>query len=230
MSWAKAGDVHLTRYRNALSSYLRLVKPPTAAITCRCMRCLDGSHLDAIEQYADSIIDACYRSGLDSIPPVSPPGKRIPGWSEHVEPFREKSIFWHNLWHDCGRPSNGTVADSMRRTRAAYHYAIRQVRRSEDSIVRDRLAQAVLTNKHRDFWREVRKIRANKSARNCVIDGRCDVNDVAQLFADKYRDLNSCVSCDQADMAGIVTSIDNQLLNNSSALFSHCLGGKPSHF
>jgi len=25
-----------------------------------------------------------------------------PGWSEHVQPPREKSIFWYRLWVECG--------------------------------------------------------------------------------------------------------------------------------
>ena len=45
--------------------------------------------------------------------------KSIAGWGEYVAPLREKSLFWHNMWSDCGRPHSGMVADIMRRTRAA---------------------------------------------------------------------------------------------------------------
>ena len=44
---------------------------------------------------------------------------------EFVAPLREKSLLWHNIWDDCGRPHTGTVADIMRKTRSAYHYAVR---------------------------------------------------------------------------------------------------------
>jgi len=54
---------------------------------------------------------------------------RIAGWSEYVQPYKEKSMFWHTLWVNCGRPRSGAVADCMRRTRAAYHYAIRGVKK-----------------------------------------------------------------------------------------------------
>jgi hypothetical protein len=46
---------------------------------------------------------------------------RIAGWSEHVQPLCDKSMFWHKLWLDCDRPRTGAVADSMRRTRAVHH-------------------------------------------------------------------------------------------------------------
>ena len=47
----------------------------------------------------------------------------VPGWTEHVKPLRDKSIFRHTLWMDCGHRlwSYGiasVVAESMRRTRA----------------------------------------------------------------------------------------------------------------
>jgi len=46
--------------------------------------------------------------------------------------MRDKSLFWHKLWLDCGRPKTGVVADGMRRTRAAY----RKVKRDEDTAQR----------------------------------------------------------------------------------------------
>jgi len=46
---------------------------------------------------------------------------RIAGWSDHVQPLRDQSLFWPNLWLDCDRSKTGAVADCMRRTRAAHH-------------------------------------------------------------------------------------------------------------
>jgi hypothetical protein len=85
----------------------------------------------------------------------------------------------------------------MRRMRAAYHYAIRRTRQSENED-RDRLAKALLRNRNSDFWREVTKIRASKLACNYVIDGHGSVSEIAQLFGEKYRDLYSSVPYDRA--------------------------------
>ena len=68
---------------------------------------------------------------------------RIPGWNEFVSNSRAKSLFWHNLWVTCDRPKTGVVADIMRRTRAQYHRAIRQVRQRERDIVNEKFAEAV---------------------------------------------------------------------------------------
>ena len=49
---------------------------------------------------------------------------------------RYKSLFWHSMWFECGKPKTGVVADVMRKTRASYHYAIRHVRKCEQQIVK----------------------------------------------------------------------------------------------
>jgi len=70
--------------------------------------------------------------------------------------LRVKSLFWHRMWVDCGRPRNDAVADVMRRTRAAYHYAIRQTRQEENTIIRDRVAASLLEDGKRNFWQEIK--------------------------------------------------------------------------
>ena len=39
-----------------------------------------------------------------------------------------------------GRPKTGVVADVMRRTRAAYHYAIRRIEQNADAIINERFS------------------------------------------------------------------------------------------
>ena len=83
------------------------------------------------------------------------------------------------MWLDCDRPRSGAVADSMRRTRAAYHYAIRRVKKNEESIVRDRIATSILCNDERNFWAEIKCIRSNKASSSRTIDGLTDVESIA---------------------------------------------------
>ena len=71
---------------------------------------------------------------------------RIAGWSEHVKPLKEKSLVWHRIWDNCGRPRSGAVADCMRRTQAAYHYTIRNSKKNEERMQQKRFAQSMLKN------------------------------------------------------------------------------------
>ena len=127
---------------------------------------------------------------------------------------REKSIFWHNLRMECGRPKAGVVAESMRRTRAAYHYAIRKIKRDEDNIIRERLADCIVENKDRNFWKEIKRIRSNKSCMSSIVDGNTDAQSIAKLFATKYEDLYTSVPHNKADFKGIVDVVNNRLLQS----------------
>ena len=138
----------------------------------------------------------------------------IPGWSEHVEPLRKNSLFWHNMWIECGRPHDGTVANIMRKTRAKYHYAIREVRRKEAEIVNRRFASALTENRNRDFWHEAKRIRNSKNKVSSVVDDCCNADGVANLFCTKYQELYTSVSCDNYEMMEIRYDIDKSLTRN----------------
>ena len=55
-------------------------------------------------------------------------------------------MLWHNVWLECGRPRDDFIADIMRRTRAAYHYAVRYIKKNNSDIVKQRFASAIVEN------------------------------------------------------------------------------------
>jgi hypothetical protein len=87
----------------------------------------------------------------------------------------------------------------MRRTRAAYHYAIRKVKK-DVSVICERVADAFLNDDGRNFRFEIKRIRRNKGEISNSVDGLTDVTDIAQLFAAKYRDLYNSVPYDKHEM------------------------------
>ena len=112
------------------------------------------------------------------------------------------------------RPHNGIVADCMRRSRALYHYGIRHIRKNEEAIIRDRIADVLLNDPRRSFWTEVSKIRNKQSAVSSVIDGCNDTDSIAQLFARKYKELYSSVPSDTRELSDIIHSIGNDVYRN----------------
>ena len=134
----------------------------TEVLTCHDIECDDNYHFHTLADYVKCITDACINACNSSIPctTVRKQGGRIAGWSEYVQPLREKSLFWHHLWIENRKPHSGVIADCMRRSRAAYHYANRAV--SYD--VSERIDNC-------NFWSEVKKIRASRPAKCRTVDG-----------------------------------------------------------
>jgi len=188
---------------------------------CDGVLCNSEDHVASLNRYAAQITEACHRSANDTIPRTKPRSKSgcIPGWTEFVAPLRAQSIFWHNLWLDCGKTHTGYVADIMRKTRARYHAGIRDVRRNESEIVNKRIASALAENNSRDFWREIKRIKQNRSAVSGVVDSLCDSTEIANLFASKFQDLYTQVPYDSVDMQNIRDELQESLLNEG------CLSG-----
>ena len=213
LSWVMATSENLNQYRANLSHSLSNVSIPYSALLCHNTKCKDSAHITALNQYAADMTEACLMAGDACIPQTTnrKTTGRIPGWSEEVEPLRDKSIFWHNIWNECGRPRDGYVADCMRRTRASYHYAIRRVKKNEEQIIRNRIANCLLHDPTRNFWSEIRKIR-NKKPANCrIVDGCANVESVAHLFASQYKELFNSVSYDSHEMQNIVDSVEKSI-------------------
>jgi hypothetical protein len=212
-SWCKAGAAALELYRTVLADNLATIALPVEAISCHDVLCKDASHAASINRYAAQIIGACNTATNIAIPMtcIRDP-KRVPGWTEYVEPVRQKSLFWHRLWCDCGRPRSGVVADVMRRTRATYHRTMRRVKRNEQVIVRQRFADASLRSGERDFWAEVRKLTGHHGHLAQIVDDSCNSQDIALLFAQKYRDLYSSVSYTVNDMNAINSALTSRII------------------
>lgn len=212
-SWPKATSEHILRYQNALSNNLKSIVLPVETLLCNDIHCCNQDHFNNINVYSTAIHNACISAANDAIPLTCPRGLkgRIPGWTERVEPFRERSMFWHGIWIDCGRPRDGQVAAVMRRTRAAYHRQIRLVRKNEEAIIRERVANSVVHDRGRNFWAEIKKIRGTKSSPSGTVDGLSDTAAIAGLFADKYRDLYTSVPYDEAEMSCIIDEVNDKL-------------------
>ena len=91
----------------------------------------------------------------------------------------------------------------MRRTCAAYHYAVHSVKKREQEIVNERFATALLSHNDMDFWSEVKRIRSHKTCQSNVVDKSSTPECTADFFADKYEDLYSRVSYSVDDVKKI---------------------------
>jgi len=136
-SWFWAKSVHIDHYKSVLQSVLNKIVIPHDLCLCHDVHCCKADHVASLDKYVAQLTDACLKSAEVAMPLTRPSSYNgcIPGWSEVVAPLRDQSLFWHNLWSDCGRPHQGLVADIMRKTRARYHLAVRYVKKNKDDIV-----------------------------------------------------------------------------------------------
>jgi hypothetical protein len=108
-----------------------------------------------MQNYYNARTNCCLDAARDCIPLTGNSRiRKIPDWSDSVQTFKDKALFWHRIWTDMGRPHDGIVARIRRTTRASHHRAIRQVLERKNDLIKNKLAVSILNNNSRDFGKK----------------------------------------------------------------------------
>jgi len=207
-SWHLAEAHHIDKYRDVLNVLLSRITLPEA-LRCHNVSC--EIHESSITLYHDQIVKSCI-TAMNMCIPVSK-NKRIAGWSEHVQPFKERSIFWHGIWCDNGKEREGIIPNIMRKAKAEYKRAVRHVKGQQSTLKAKRMADALLIDNKRPFWYEVRKsLGLNKSVPTFV-DGVNNDDDICAVFHDKYNELYSSVPYNVDEMIKVKRNLNNDYRN-----------------
>lgn len=160
---------------------------------CADVHCSDVSHLKAVDDalvlLSESIIAAqrhiCFPTKKR---------KHTPFWSAEISPLKQKSLLWHSIWHECGRPTTGIVTSIMRNTRRKYHKAVKQLKSREKSLEMLRMSES---SNSRTFWQQCKRISASPSEGAAKTVANCtSSDDIANSFAHHYEVLyNSGPTC-----------------------------------
>ena len=202
--WHLAGDHHLTAYRAELGHLLRTIDPPFEALACRIRHCTE--HVDAINRYYDELMHACVTSAKNTIP--SGRSRRIAGWNDLVKPYQEEAKYWFRIWDESGRPAQGMVSDLMRKSKTEYKRVSKWVIRNQDKLQSNKMAEALLGNRNREFWDEVKKKQSKGWAVPASVEGVQGDEAICDVFANKYDALYNSVAFDTNEMNDLLHKID----------------------
>ena len=221
--WHKVEIAQLEQYRIQLDRLLESVHVPEEVVNCTMYEC--GRHNQAIEQLYNGIVNACLTAGKLALPQRNESVRRAPisRWHEDVAERRDSAMWWHFIWQQNGSPNNGVVADIRRRTRAAYHYAIRYAKKQSEVIQANALADHLLNKRANDFWNEIKRIKGNTKQRSAMVDGVSSDNNISELFAGKYCRLFNSVSYTQHDMSDVFSNIKEAYYGDDSKCSGSCL-------
>ena len=188
-NWKKTSQEYKILYSQILDEMLSNLEINDNAINCNNIKC--SIHSEYIHELFEATINAMTTATEMTIPKINNNSKKpVPGWNSYVKPFKEKSIFWNDIWKSAGCPANGELASIRRTTKARYHQAIRYVKRNEDHIIKCNTSNHLNKKHFSQFWETIRKIkyRDNKSNPNIIDDISGDQN-IANHFKDKYSTL-----------------------------------------
>ena len=93
-------------------------------------------------------------------------------------------------------------------------YAVRKLKRNRTLNRNKKLAESLIENRSRDFFKEIKKINP-KPVNDCLIDGLTNNGDIAELFAEKYKQIYNSVPSNDTNMQTIDDYIMSDIKNCS---------------
>ena len=211
--WAKASYAEKAAYKDQVTALIECLPVDVEAVNCQDTQCNSAAHRESINDLCNNLINCCLLAEQGSIRQPRLGRKPIPGWSTEVRMLREDALYWHRVWEDHGRAMAGHAYDTMKQTRAAYHYAIRHCRRNEAHFRKIKLAQAVVADP-REFWDKVKRINSAKSTLPTSVDDAADSDSIAELFAQKYERVFQSVATSEEEMHALTTRIASAVLSD----------------
>ena len=213
IAWHKVTDNDIDEYKNSLDSLIDKIQLPNDVIYCNDVNCKCKTHMTQIDELCYNLVEACLVAGNECFPKVSPPGKCLPGWNEHVKPFRQDALFWHAVWVSSGRPSVGVLASIMRNTRSKYHRAIKDIKKHKEQKRFEYMAEAFRSNENRHLWSEIKRMQvSNKTQANCM-DGHTRDKDIADHLGNKYENIFSSSPTSIYEKECVMSQIQNRIDN-----------------
>ena len=150
--WSKATQTDCDSYTADLQSRL-LDQAVPDSIWCSDPHCQDPSHTSDRDRFVVDLLESLVQSCYTTLPLYggkwvgganARKGMPVPGWLENVEPYREESYYWGNVWKKERRPSTGWLHDLYIKKRAQYHYALRRAQAARDRYCAEGLLAAAL--------------------------------------------------------------------------------------
>ena len=159
IDWINVNIDHISFYKKLLDNFLVNIRIDSDIMYCSNSHCDNIIHKRYIDSMCNELITCCLKAGALAFPckKMLYTTKKIALWNEKVKPYREKSVFWHNIWMSCNRPKSGIVFDIMRKSRAQYHYAVQAIRQSESNARKEQFLLNTQYCSVNEFWYNVKR-------------------------------------------------------------------------
>ena len=212
IAWQRVNEHDVKCYQQKQDILLSSVPVPAVAHCCD-VSCSKSDHRQEIDQWFQDLIDCCVQAD-DLLPRIKHKKSNKPYWKSEVKPYKDDSLWWHNIWLLCGSPKNGPIYENKTISKRQYLYAVRRYKRQEEQLRKTKMAEAICDNKTRDFFKEVKKIKSKRTIAPSI-DGHSQSEAVAEHFANKYEALFNSVPSDNNVMNDICEYINKNCKETS---------------
>ena len=162
-------------------------------------------HKDELSTMYTYVINACITASAHVPNTSSYSNKVIPGYNDNE--LREDALSWHHFWNI----NIYTYSGMHGVTRARYHREIRHLKKNAVNIKMHKMSDAIMSDKTRDFWSEIRTLKVHNTVISNSIDGYNDNYDIMNVFRETFMSLYNSVPYDKCEMLKIKSIIKTRI-------------------
>ena len=213
--WYKASIHDIERYKCSVNERIDNIQIPNCALDCRDIDCV--SHQHELNKYYEALItEVCLAASQQVLPSCGNQDKSghtgiVPGWNEFVAHKKAYALECHWLWKAAGRPNSGQLFENRKLARADYHHAVRMVKKNEDKLRSEKMASGLKSKNLKKFWQEVNRLKGRKKTLPIMVDGTKGDVDIAEIFANKYKNLYTSVPYDKNVLNQVTSEVSQKL-------------------
>ena len=178
--------------------------------------CNNNTHCNGIEAHYNGIVHALQQAELNTIPSI-PIHSLKPFWNEYLDELKSKSIMWHTIWHNAGRPKSGVIFNIKNSVKLKYKLAIRTAFLEYENRFNDELLNNYLSKNTNDFWKTWSRKMHSNIEKDVNLNGSNDPIQVANSFASHFKTIyyDSSTNCEARDeYDNLVSGISLDQVNN----------------
>ena len=233
INWDNCDPTKLKEFSLMSDVCLSKIQIPYEAIQCNNINCKVEDHTYKLKVFYDSIC----KSLVDASKIVFGVKKSKefdckPGFNDHVKELHEIARKRFVAWREANKPrdTNNPFYREMAVSRAKFKLALRFIKRFENKLRQDAIADAMCEESEGNFWKEIRKQSPNNIPLPTSIENATGKKEVVNMWKEHFENLLNCVkkennSCYpqlEADPGLVLTSDDIEFSINKLATGKSC--------
>ena len=118
-----------------------------------------------------------------------------PGFNDHVKELHEIARKRFVAWREANKPrdTNNPFYREMAVSRAKFKLALRFIKRFENKLRQDAIADAMCEESEGNFWKEIRKQSPNNIPLPTSIENATGKKEVVNMWKEHFENLLNCV-------------------------------------
>uniref|UniRef100_A0A8C6PWR0 Reverse transcriptase domain-containing protein n=1 Tax=Nothobranchius furzeri TaxID=105023 RepID=A0A8C6PWR0_NOTFU len=203
LTWAKVSVEDIRKYYLLSDCSLRSVSVHKETLQCRDVNCEHMEHRLHLCTLYQNIVDSLIIASEFLCQKGATKFKPLPGWSEHAYALHAESRAAYKVWAAAGKPKSGSILESKKAANVKFKNAVRYIKRNEQTMRANSLANKLKNNDVSEFWKELKRSCISKQLLPASINGVSGDKNIVEAWRNHFSRIFNCVNSERFNLGNI---------------------------